>query len=62
MESRVKKPWAYLIPFTFNLPIGRIKKSSFTVGRALTCDLIIHDWFISHKHFTINKRSQGRGL
>ena len=62
MENRVKKSWAYLVPFHFNLPIGRIKKSSFTVGRALTCDLILHDSFISHKHFTISKRSQGRAL
>jgi hypothetical protein len=57
-----KKPWAYLIPSHFNLPIGKIMKTSFTIGRSITCDLILHDVFISHKHITIHKRSQGRGV
>lgn len=61
MENNNKKPWAFLVPFNFNLPIGRISKNSFTVGRGITCDLILHEPYISHKHITINKRSQGRG-
>ena len=57
-----KKPWAYLIPINFNLPIGKISKTTFTIGRGITCDLILHDSFVSHKHITIHKRSQSRGI
>ena len=60
IESK-EKVWAYLVPLSFNVPMGRITKNTFTIGRKVTCDLVLCQPYISHIHITIYKRTQSRG-
>jgi pSer/pThr/pTyr-binding forkhead associated (FHA) protein len=45
-----------LLPLSFGLPACRISKCPFLIGRAPSCDLVIHELFLSRKHLSITKR------